>query len=255
MSTSRWFWHELMTPDPDAARPFYAAVIGFTFQAWPDPAMDYTIVNTPGGKGVGGLMKLPAEVAAMGAPPHWMGTVAVADVDAVAARCAELGGKVLNGPFDIPAVGRYAVLADPQGAAFSIMKPGTPGESDLAAPSEPGAVVWNELWTSDADAGFAFYCALFGWSDAGSMDMGAEGTYRMYGVGGAQLGGVARMMPGQPAPAWLYYFAVESAEAAAETIRAHGGQVLVGPHDAPGGRFVIAVDPQGAAFGVYAAAR
>ncbi len=254
MPASNWIWYELMTSDPDAAREFYAKVVGFTFEPWPDPAMaGYTIVKTTAGVGMGGLMKLPDEAAAGGVPPNWGGVVGVADCDAAVAQAVELGGKVLAGPFDIPNVGRYAALADPAGAAFGVMAMASTGEAG-PLPEGPGSVCWRELWTTQPDTALGYYGALFGWSESGSMDMGPEGLYRMYKAEGEQaLGGVARMMPGQPVPAWLFYFTVASVEAAIEATHANGGKIVMGPHDVPGGgRIAIGIDPQGAAFAVYA---
>lgn len=256
MGINRWFWFEHMTTDVAAAKDFYAKVVGYHYKEWPDPSMQYTIIETPSGKGIGGIMTLPPEAAAAGAPPNWMGTVWVADADAIAARIVELGGKVQNGPFDIPNVGRYIVATDPQGAFFAALAPAPMeggGGGGMPEPTEPGGMCWAELWTSEPEAALAFYRALFGWQETGSMDMGPEGLYRMYGVGETSFGGVARLMPGQPVPAWLYYFVVPSAEAAIEATKAAGGTILMGPHDVPGGgRIAIGCDPLGAAFAVYA---
>lgn len=251
-----WIWYELMTTDTAAAARFYGAVVGLVAEAWPDPAMEYTIWKTASG-GMGGLAPLPEPARAMGAPPHWMGVVGVADTDAVVARCTERGGNVLAPPFDIPGVGRYAVLADPAGAAFSVLAP-EPMPTDTPQPvvpaGEPGRVAWNELWSTDPDAAWAFYGDLFGWVEMGTMDMGPQGTYRMYGLPGADrsLGGIARTMPGQPGSVWAYYLAVDDVDQAADRIRQAGGHVVMAPMDVPGGgRMLMAQDPQGAAFALF----
>jgi predicted enzyme related to lactoylglutathione lyase len=108
-------WSELMTSDPDKAATFYGSLFGWSFEKM-NMGMPYQVVKTDG-TSVGGLMGMPPGVT--GVPPNWCPYVTVADVDATAKRCAELGGKVLNGPMDIPTVGRFVVLQDPQGAVIN----------------------------------------------------------------------------------------------------------------------------------------
>lgn len=244
-----WTWHELMTADPSAAQRFYTSLLGLKAETWPDPAMQYTILSSASG-GLGGIMSPPP--GAEGAPSAWMGVVGVPDTDATVARCKELGGAVHNGPFDIPNVGRYAVLADPTGAVFAVMTP--TGEGDLPNRQEMGRVSWNELWTSDPEAAWVFYRELFGWVETGTMDMGPQGLYRMYTAPGDtnSLGGIAARMPDQPVSAWAFYFNVPDCAASIEATRAAGGAVFFGPHDVPGGgKMAMMADPQGAVFATY----
>lgn len=248
MSYNTWGWYELLTSDPSAALAFYQPLLGWTSEPFPDPAMAYTVLRSPSGT-LGGATALDP---AKGVPPAWVGVVYVKDADSSVARARELGGTVIEGPFDIPEVGRYAVLADPTGAAFSILQvpaDGTPPDRDGL-----GRVSWHELCSSDPDAAWAFYAGLFGWVATGTMDMGPAGTYQMYGEAGQErsMGGIMRKMPEQPVSAWCFYFNVADAAAAAEGIRARGGTVLFGPHDVPGGgKMVMAQDPQGAVFATY----
>jgi hypothetical protein len=111
-------WNELMTTDPDAALRFYGSLFGWTVEPMAMPQGTYHVVKA-GGAPVGGVMKLPKEAGTM--PPCWGSYVTVADVDAVARKGVELGGKVIHGPEDIPGVGRFAVLADPQGAVINVI--------------------------------------------------------------------------------------------------------------------------------------
>ena len=113
-------WNELMTSDPESALRFYTALLGWTVQKMSMPGMDYHVLKV-GDTSVGGVMALPAEAKAGGMPPCWGSYVTVADVDAIARRAAELGGKVVHGPVDIPGVGRMAVIVDPQGAAINVI--------------------------------------------------------------------------------------------------------------------------------------
>jgi len=110
-------WTELMTNDVGAAKNFYTKLFGWTTEEMSvTPGMTYTVVKVAG-NGIGGIMSCPQ--GAQGVPPHWMSYVTVNDVDAVAKSAQQLGGKVLMGPQDIPTVGRFCVIQDPQGATIS----------------------------------------------------------------------------------------------------------------------------------------
>ena len=111
-------WSELMTPDPAAAREFYGALFGWKFDEMAMPEGVYNVIKV-GDASVGGIMGTPPGSAGM--PPMWGCYVTVADADATAKRCAELGGKVIVGPQDVPGVGRFAVILDRQGAALNII--------------------------------------------------------------------------------------------------------------------------------------
>jgi predicted enzyme related to lactoylglutathione lyase len=112
-------WCELMTGDVEAAREFYSAVFGWECQEVPMPGMNYTLVKVDDQE-VGGMMKMPAE--AGDAPPQWCVYVTVDDPDAVAKAAAEQGGTVVIPPCDIPEVGRFCVIQDPQGATIRAIR-------------------------------------------------------------------------------------------------------------------------------------
>jgi predicted enzyme related to lactoylglutathione lyase len=111
-------WDELGTTDADGAQRFYEEVFGWTTSDMGADYGGYRVFNR-GETGIAGLMTLPDR----SIPPHWQPYVAVEDPDATAARAAELGGSALMEPMDVPNVGRIAVLRDPQGATFGIIKP------------------------------------------------------------------------------------------------------------------------------------
>ena len=114
-NVGRFVWHELMTTDPKAAIAFYTEVVGWKTQEWEGGG--YTMWLGSQGP-LGGTMPLPDKAKQMGAPPHWTSNVEVADVDATVARVKKLGGKVYVEPENIPKIGRFAVIADPQGASI-----------------------------------------------------------------------------------------------------------------------------------------
>ena len=248
----RFVWHELLTKDPQAAIAFYSQTVGWKTLPFAEGGGNYTMwVGSQGP--LGGVMELPEAAAKMGAPPHWMGNVQVADVDATAALAKKLGGKIYKEPFDVPAVGRVAVIADPQGASLAVFKPS--GDMKLHDASKEGEIVWNELMTSDEGAAFKFYSELFGWKTLKEMDMGAMGTYRLYGVGETQIGGMMTWPKGAPMPPmWIYYVETADLDAAIARATKQGAKVMSGPMEVPtGGRIAQLTDPQGAAFALHQA--
>jgi predicted enzyme related to lactoylglutathione lyase len=251
----QFVWYELMTSDPAAAQAFYGAVIGWTAKDAGLPDRRYTILSA-GDRAIAGLMALPPSAAAMGVPPCWMGYVGVADVDAAADRIASAGGSIHHPADDIPGVGRFAVVADPQGAPFQIFR-GMGGEPPLpVAPGTPGHVGWHELYTTDLEAAAAFYADQFGWKKTEAMDMGPMGIYQMFATRDVSVGGMMTKPEMVPMSCWQYYVNVEAADAAVGRIQAGGGQVLMGPHQVPGGSWIVQCrDPQGAVFAIVAPAR
>ena len=114
-------WCEVNTRDAAAATRFYQAVFGLEPHALDAPGMTYFTLHPPGAPApVGGVLQMDAAWPAT-VPPHWMPYFETADPDATCARVSELGGKVCVPPFDSP-YGRIAVVEDPQGATFSIVK-------------------------------------------------------------------------------------------------------------------------------------
>lgn len=108
-------WHELMTTDDEAAKAFYSKLFGWEMVEYPMEDGIYWGLKVNGDE-VGGMMKMPPEMAGM--PPMWGIYVTVDDVEQTARQVVELGGKILRPPTDIPDVGRFCVLADPQGAVI-----------------------------------------------------------------------------------------------------------------------------------------
>lgn len=145
-------------------------------------------------------------------------------------------------------MGRFAVMSDPQGAVFLLFK----GAGEPPAPLEmmqTGSVGWNELHTSDAGAALSFYERLFGWSKDAAHDMGPMGSYQLFKTSGMPCGGVITDTQSSPHPYWLYYFVVDDIDAGVERVNPHGGNLLFGPQEVPGGAWIInARDPQGGIF-------
>lgn len=240
-------WYELMTSDPEAAGRFYADVIGWSVGGFGGATIsgegDYRIFTAPDGEGVGGMMKAPGN-----APPGWFGYISVDDVDAATEAVTQAGGSVHVPPTDLPGVGRMALLADPQGAPFYVMRGSSDQPSTAFKRMAHGHGEWNELATSDPAGAMAFYTGQFGWKKEGEMPMGEMGAYEFLAHNGGVIGALMR---GQERPMWNYYFRVGAIDPVVDRITAGGGEVLHGPNEVPGGDWVVqARDPQGARFGV-----
>lgn len=252
----RFVWYDLMTPDKEGAKDFYTKVLGWTmtdFEGAPEPYEMWTA----GEKSIGGLMTLPEEAQQRGAPPHWLAYITVPDAEDTIAKAKELGASVLMEPMTMPGVGTFGVLSDPNGAVFAPFSPETDDPDYGAAPPANGEFSWHELGTTDYQGAFDFYSTLFGWTVDDDMDMGEYGIYRIYGSQedlGFPLGGMFNKPPDMPGPAfWLYYVSVPDINAAVERVKEHGGQLVNGPMEVPGGDFIAQCrDPQGAMFALRA---
>ena len=252
-----FIWYELLTSDADAAGDFYGKVIGWTSTSSGQPDMDYRFFSSGDGSdmadGVAGYMAINEEMAAGGAVPAWIGYIAVDSVDASAASIAAAGGSVIMPAMDLDGVGRMAMVADPQGAPFYVMKGASDETSYSFAATEPkiGHCAWNELSTTDPEAAKAFYTGQFGWASDGDMDMGPMGKYEFLKASGDRfrVGAVMPKMPEMPVSAWSFYFRVPDIDGAVGAIKANGGTLLMEPVEIFGGDFSVnALDPQGAHF-------
>lgn len=242
-------WYELLTTDTKAAEAFYSKVFGWRIDPGKASGMAYTHINV-GNQSIGGIMELPTELKAHGVPPNWSGYVGVDDVDAMAQKVIAAGGKLQRAAEDIPNVGRFAVVADPAGAAFLIFK-GMANDNVPPRPpmGTPGYVDWHELHGGEPADSFKFYSSLFGWAKGEALNMGPMGTYQVFHIDGIPAGGMMKRKSDMPMSCWLYYVSVDDIDAAHKRIADNGGQVVVGPMEVPGGMWIVmALDPQKAFF-------
>jgi len=251
----KFIWYDVMSNDTKASRAFYAKALGWSAREAGMGNGPYTLFSADV-VDVGGLIAISDEARKRGVPPCWNGYIAVDDVDDYAARVKKAGGQVHRPPEDIPGVGRFAVVADPHGAVFIIMKGNSAEGPPEPAPGAPGHVGWRELQAGDGKAAFAFYSDLFGWKKENAIDMGKMGVYQTFSTGGAAVGGIMTKVPEAPGPFWLYYFNVEAIDAAVARVRKAGGKIGLEPTQVPTGQWIAqAFDPQGAMFGLLAPKR
>lgn len=245
----RFVWHELLTTDTKAAAGFFTKLIGWKTRPWPqDPSYAMFFV---GKQSVAGLMTLPDDAKAMGAPPNWLTYIGTPDVAATVRQVLSLGGRVLKETQQLPSVGSFAVLQDPQGAAFGVY---TPEQSAPDAPAAEGDFSWHELATTDWQAALAFYQRVFGWEAGTPMDMGPGlGMYQIVSRNGRMVGGLFNKPAEMQGPAfWLPYIRVKDSRQTAAAAQKLKGKIINGPMEVPGGDWIAqGMDLQGAVFAVH----
>jgi predicted enzyme related to lactoylglutathione lyase len=246
-SHGRFVWYELITTDVPAAVAFYIKVMGWG--AWDASVPGKAFILFSDGKAsVGGLTQLSDDARETGTAPTWIGYVGVDDVDATADRITRLGGTVHVPPTDVSDISRFSIFADPQTTRLALFKWLKPGQGQPTEPDARGHVGWHELIAADWEKALAFYGELFGWQRE-DADIGDTDEYQLFSAGGQTIGGMVTKPPTIPDPFWLYYFNIGDIDAAAQRVKAGGGQILDGPTEVPGGSWIIrCVDPQGALF-------
>lgn len=246
MAEGIFVWHDLMTTEPNKARDFYTRLCRWTAEEVSTPQGPYVLFKN-GDKAVGGMVALDGKA---GIPPHWMPYISVADLDTTVARAVDRGAKVLVPLVSMERIGRWVVLADPQGGVFAPFQP-APGSGDCGDAAPPvGAFCWDELMSVDPIASERFYTALFGWTTE-TKEMGSAGAYTLLNAGPAQIGGMMKTQ-GPPMTYWLSYLNVSDVDASAREATTLGATIVAGPFDIPGvGRAAIVLDPTGAAIALY----
>jgi uncharacterized protein len=241
-------WVDLSTTDQDGAKTFYSGLFGW--EADDRPVGDGVVYSMQqlGGKDVAAISPQPEQQREAGVPPLWNSYVTVDSADDAASKAGDLGAAVHAPPFDVMDVGRMAVIQDPQGAFFMVWEPKQ--HFGAALVNTPGALCWNELYTTDIDAAQGFYSGVFGWEFQpfeNSPDPYFVVMNQGHGNGGVR--GLAE--PGMP-PNWLVYFAVDDIDAGLAKVEQLGGSKMMGPIDIGIAKIGVVQDPQGAVFALYA---
>jgi predicted enzyme related to lactoylglutathione lyase len=234
-------WVDYGATDLDAARAFYADVIGWSYTGG-DPAFGgYLTCETNGLPAAGMALAIDPN-----APPSWTTYLASDDTDATVTRVTDAGGTILAPAMDVGPLGRMAIAADPAGHAFGIWQAGQ--HIGVRVYNEPGALVWNELSADEPDAVQPFYTTVFGLAFAASENLPGYTTIML---DGRPVGGMIARQPGMAA-GWGACFTVRSADEAVTLVERNGGTTTMPAQDAPFGRFASFTDPWGAVFAVLA---
>ncbi|MEU3654080.1 VOC family protein [Streptomyces sp. NPDC032161] len=237
-------WVELSTSDVPAAKSFYSAVLGWRSETDPRPeAGGYTVAHLG-----------DARVAALSPtyqpeqPTAWTVSFATGDTDAAVEQVKSAGGSLLVGPLDVFDEGRFAVVADPSGAVFSLWQ--ARAFAGFERLNAPGALGWVELITHEAEPALAFYPEVLGWA----VNTASEKNPR-WSLAGKDFGGLVVMddaFAAYRSANWLPYFGVADVDTAAATAQGAGGELLAPPTSVrEGPRTAVVRDPQGAAFGIH----
>ncbi len=253
-----FIWYELMTTDANAAAKFYGAVVGWKIAERGNPDVaggrDYRSIARSDGGMAGGVLQLTQDMLSHGAKPTWLGYLHVTDVDTATKAIAADGGQIHLPKMSLP-VGDIAMVTDPMGTPFYVMRPIPPSDnpdakSDVFDTKAEQRVRWNELASPELARAKAFYAKHFHFEFNDVMPMGAMGDYCFIDHNGVRLGAIMQKPEHSPIATWLFYFGVKSVAAAKRAIEAGGGKIINGPHQVPGGDWiVIGIDPQGAPFG------
>jgi predicted enzyme related to lactoylglutathione lyase len=248
--TSQWIpgkfiWHDLITHDVSAVKLFYAGVFGWKFEALPGTDR-YTVIRH-NGEMIGGIAFSDRKVD--GKPvSQWVSMMSVPDVDLATSRVRQAGGRVYAGPRDIADRGRLAIVGDPQGAVFGLVRAtgGDPPDREAGI----GDWLWNELWTSDREASGAVYATLAGF-ELDSHEKVAGKPYTVFKRDGEPRAGLLVNPFPDVSPLWLPYVRVANPAAVVAKVEGLGGQVLVKPDpEHRGGTVAIIADPTGAEVAV-----
>lgn len=244
-------WVNLSSTDPQAAKRFYAGLFGWSYD---DSGRALSMARRFDAN-VAGIYGQEEQERQRGLGPHWNTYISVSDTDATTARARELGGTVLDEPFDVSDAGRTATIIDPTGAMFWVWQ----ARRHIGAGhvNDTGCLTWNELTTNDSESAIDYYSSLFGWT-FDRVNGGEEAGYWVIGDDSAAMGrnGGMRATPGEGEqsdvpPMWIPYFAVDSANQVAETAQASGGNVQFGVARVGAGDIAVIDDPTGAVFGVF----
>ena len=258
-------WVDTSQEDPGAAAAFYGGLLGWEFtDVTPEGAPGRYLVGRKDGKDVAAISSPPE--ASDRPPAMWNTYVRVENADATADRAAAAGGAIVIDPFDIPEAGRMAVLADPEGAVFSVWQ--AKGFAGAQLVNEAGTWNFSDLVTGDAAAAERFYWELFGWEKC--VGVGGFEFWRLRGyaeflerddpelrerhtAAGASAefsDAVAAIAPleGDARAHWAVTFAVDDADAVAANAAELGGTVVREVADMGPVRTVVIADPGGATF-------
>jgi predicted enzyme related to lactoylglutathione lyase len=247
-SPGTFCWTDLTTTDQQAAKSFYGGLFGWEAEDMPVGEGVFYSMQRLRGRDVAAISPQPQQQRDAGVPPTWNSYVSVESADAAVERAKELGGTVHAPAFDVMEAGRMGVIQDPQGAYFMVWQPRE--HFGAALVNEPGALVWNELNTTDPDGAEPFYSGLFGWRI--EPFEGSPEPYLSIKNGDSNNGGIRGLsQPGVP-PHWLVYFGVEDIDASIATVERLGGSNMAGPIDIQIAKIAVVSDPQGAFFALYA---
>ena len=242
-TAGRWLWADLVTSDVARSRDFYAKVFGWDLREHPASVgtSRYLTIHA-NGRAIGGVVAANSE-AKSGA--RWIG-LASGDPKTMAARAQQAGGAVVVPPRVLAGRGELAVLSDPEGAHFAVVR--TDGGDPADHVGQDNEWLWAELWSKDPGRATNFYRDVFGYS-VGPADSKTLNGY-VLSAGGQARAGIMRVPDASLPTVWIPYVRVASVAATVERARANGARVVVEPRPHHRSQVAVLVDPLGAPFAV-----
>jgi predicted enzyme related to lactoylglutathione lyase len=237
----KFVWRDLVSENPDAVKPFYAALFGWEFEEGRALGAPYTLVKS-GGQFIAGISKTrrlqPEQPVS-----QWLSFMSVADVDRAVEQTRTAGGSVVAGPMDLPNIGRGAVVLDPDGAPLGLLRSNIGDPADTDAPAM-NRFLWTEHLSRDPQASADFYASLAGF-EVRKIDFGGKPYWVL--LKGRERAGLLRNPISVDRPVWLAYVRVADPAASAARAAQLGGRVLLAPRaDLRNGTLALIADPTGA---------
>jgi len=237
----KFVWRDLVTENPDAVKPFYAALFGWEFEEGRALGAPYTLIKSDG-QYIAGISKTRRQQP--GQPvSQWLSFMSVADVDRAVEQTRAAGGSVVAGPLDLPNIGRGAVVLDPDGAPLGLLRSRIGDPADTAAPAL-NRFLWTEHLSRDPQASADFYASLAGF-EVRKVEFGGRPYWVL--VQGRERAALLRNPIAVDHPIWLAYVRVADPAASAARAAQLGGRVLLAPRaDLRNGTLALIADPTGA---------
>ena len=234
-------WVDLLTEDAVTAIDFYRQLLDWEIE--PYSSGNFVVSNH--GVPIAGISEIK-NADPEGEEALWLVGIAVPDVAESVATARDLGAKVHRDVGRVEGFASFAILEDPQGAAFMLLAPERPFEE----PKSVGSWVWTELWTHDTDAASKFYGKVIGYEQA-EIDR-SDDAYLLFQTEGEHRAGLVEIENKQVDPIWAPYLGVADLAATVAQAKGLGGRVLLAPDSKLGeGRVALLADPTGGAFFIY----
>ena len=242
----RWVWGELFADNVEAEKAFYGTVFGWQFTSHGTGTNVYTVIRVDG-RPIAGIVHFAKPADAVRSA-RWLPLMSVPDAPRAAEQAAAAGGKVLVPSRALPGRGEVAVLADPEGAIFGVIRSASGDPADIF-PSE-NSWLWLELWARDAVKMAEFYRPLGGYTVAKQEGPGDRPEMHLVS-GGFPRAGVLEIERADVPSTWLPYVRVNDLSTPVVAIERAGGRIIVPPSpNIRNGKVALFLDPLGAAVAV-----
>ncbi len=242
----KFVWYDLITDDVAAVKVFYGGLFGWEFDDIETEKDNFTLASHRGVP-IAGIVYLEREDPAV-SQSQWVSSVSVPDVDRAAEYVKEQGGELHWGPKDVPDRGRVAIVSDPQGALFALVR-ASGGDPPDQVPL-PGGWLWTELWTRDLAAALSFYESLAGYTHE-TTDVISGDQYHLLKRDDRARAGVRQLRWEDVRPNWLPYVLVDDPATVVARVDGLGGRVVIALNEEiRGGNVALIADPSGGIFAI-----